>query len=62
MMKKAVPLSAMRAMGHNREVERRTDQMGDLVETIHASAVRISELTDMVGALQDRVAALEAKG
>ena len=39
--------AAWAAMGVNRTAERRADQMADLTETVHASAMRIVELTEL---------------
>ena len=60
MMRQKQP-AAMAAMGVNRTAERRADQMADLTETVHATAQRLIELTELVGVLQDRIVVLEAK-
>lgn len=52
--------NAMIAMGQNRAAEARADQMANLLEASRNSAVRVVELTELVGDLTERVAVLES--
>ncbi len=53
--------NAMRAMGHNRDVERRMDQFVKLTEDMVALVAVVGELKDQVAHLENRVAELEAR-
>lgn len=47
-------------MGKNRSVEQAQDRQLELLTLARDSATRIVELTEMVGALQERIAVLES--
>jgi hypothetical protein len=53
--------NAMRAMGHNRDVERRMDQFVKLTEDMVALVAVVGGLKDQVAHLENRVAELEAR-
>lgn len=53
--------AAFAAMGANRAKERAQDRELELLEMARDSAKRIVELTELVSALQDRIAVLEGK-
>ncbi len=53
--------NAMRAMGHNCDVERRMDQFVKLTEDMVSLVAVVGELKDQVAHLENRVAELEGR-
>lgn len=56
------PMNAALAIGSNLAAEQRAAQMAALVDLCAQSARRITELTELVIDLQERVAQLEGEG
>jgi t-SNARE complex subunit (syntaxin) len=53
--------NAMRAMGHNREVENRLAQMSKVTEAMGELVGVVAELREQVANLENRVAELEGR-
>ena len=53
--------AALGVMGANRKLERAQDRELELLTLARDSATRLVELTELVGALQERIVVLEGK-